>query len=50
MASNLEGIKKIVRTDQDFLIVVAGYEGSGKSTLAQEIATYLDPKVLGPSR
>src|SRR5947208_309501 len=41
--ANLDGIKKVVKTDQDFLIVVEGYEGSGKSTLAIECAEYIDP-------
>lgn len=43
LQANVDGIKKIVRTDQDFLLVVCGYEGSGKSTVADEIALEIDP-------
>jgi ABC-type dipeptide/oligopeptide/nickel transport system ATPase component len=39
---NLDGIKKFIRTDRDFIIVIDGREGCGKSSLALWIAEYIE--------
>ena len=38
----LDVMKKKIKEDFDFVIVVDGFEGSGKSVLAQQIGYYLD--------
>ncbi len=43
LKKNLDKIKKAIRDDWDFVIVVDGIEGSGKSTMAIQAAYYLDP-------
>lgn len=43
---NLELIKRIIRTDQDWLHIVTGYEGSGKSNLGIQICKTIDPTFI----
>lgn len=41
--SNCQAGKKMLRDDNDLVIIIDGGEGSGKSVLAQQVATTLDP-------
>lgn len=43
LVDNLNEVKKIVKQDMDFVIIVDGSEGSGKSVFAMQNAFYLDP-------
>jgi len=44
---NLEILKKNIKKDWDFWLVIDGREGSGKSTLAQQVAHFLDDNGFG---
>ncbi|MBI2084682.1 MAG: hypothetical protein HYT70_03685 [Candidatus Aenigmarchaeota archaeon] len=43
LQENLDGIKKLIRTDRDWLMLNVGYEGMGKSNLGMQICKYVDP-------
>lgn len=43
LRSNLNIMRKEIKKDWDFVILVDGREGAGKSVLAQTVAKYLDP-------
>jgi hypothetical protein len=47
LIKNLEILKKNIKKDWDFWLVIDGREGSGKSTLAQQVAHFLDDNGLG---
>lgn len=45
LLGNLRILKKNIKDDWDFWLIIDGLEGSGKSTLGQQCGFYLDPRM-----